>query len=89
MKDPKTRMERLKGMDVKDLSPFLHGDPNSPLLQLLHHYIIAPDNLHNMKGAIETLLKLERKQKGWNESAFLLNVNKYLQRKGIPTCIYY
>ena len=78
-------MKALKDAGLHGLHPFLNNDITTPLKDrgLEEYTPNAPDNLHNLKGAASAILNIERGQKSWSETTFLLNLSQHVKRSGI------
>lgn len=67
----------------KEIPPILNSETSRSLESLnLDRFEIGPDNLHNGKGIIKTILQWEKNEKSWNESEFLLQLHKCMNKTG-------
>lgn len=65
----------------KAIPAILNNDVTTPLKELnLSEYSVGPDNLHTGKGVTSLLLSLESQRKGWKESIFIDNLQKFLSK---------
>lgn len=85
LRQEKNWKDLFQAIGQREFPPIFNGDTRTPLNERkLDHLQQAPDNLHNIKGALKVLVQYEKNEhaKIWNDNLFLINVSKYLKRAG-------